>query len=159
MLTFVQFLNERLFRGYSGTHGYAELFVQPTPEEVQTLFDEMQVTASNKVLGGWLSPHPERKLYVWDRGSSSSAPHKEIVDHALKVHPVGNRPKYYDWWPFYLRWNDTAKIVTVTLAPYTLVEIGVATYNPAVVETLFRTHPVIQTLLRQWQAKFKFFES
>lgn len=158
MLTFTQYLREKLLTGYSGANGYTELFVDPTPEEVQKLFDEMETVASNKVLGGWLSPRPDRHLYVWDRGSEFSVPHKEIADHVLKLQPVGNRSKYYDWWPFYLRWNAEAKILTVTLALYTLDEIGVATYDPTAVETMFRTHPVIQTLLRDWHAQFKFFE-
>lgn len=144
MHTFLQFLQERFFKGADlGSAGYVEFYVNPSASEVDELFREMSGSASSKMLAGFLSAGRTRKIYVWDR---------EQINHAeafYELVPPGTSAK--DWWPFYLR--KVGRNVELGLASYGMIHLRIDSANKSGAEALFRNHPIIKDLGRKWNAQ------
>ena len=143
-LTFKQFLLEKFLRGVATQTGYTEIYeLDPSDDdrlrreegldsavigEVLTLNDH----DPKKQIGGWLF---DNTMYVWDRNAATH----EQIRHELRK-PTMNA------WPFYLQYDFKQKLVTVTLGLWSLDHMGVQTYDPKRLETMFANHPAIKKL-------------
>ena len=94
LLSFKRFLQEKLYRGHSGRHGYVEVFVDPNENEMMEISYEDPFVEIGGILSG-------KKLYVWNRDYGEHAEIKHLLPQPLDP----------DWLPLYL-WYDWKKRVT-----------------------------------------------
>lgn len=101
--SFRQYLNEKLYRGVSLPNGYAEVYLNPTRQEMMEItYEDPRVQA-----GGILSGD---KLYVWNRDYGMHSEIKYTLPRPLDV----------EWLPLYLYYNWKTRNVTVELSEFSM---------------------------------------
>jgi hypothetical protein len=133
MLRFIQFLQEKFLKGLEGFGGYAEIYEDPTANELTELTQARPKAQVGGIIAG-------KKLYVWDR---DMAMHNEV---RYKI------PQDPEFLPLYLYYDWRNSVVKVELSLFTLAGAGRRGYNTPngikEIETRILTNPTLKKLGR-----------
>ena len=129
MLRFIQFLQEKFLKGVRGYGGYAEVYENPTLDELAHLTQGSPKTQIGAIIAG-------KKLYVWDR---DAAAHNEVR------HKIPQDPEFL---PLYLYYDWRNAVVKVELALFTMVDVGRRGFNTREgakqIQTRILTNPALK---------------
>jgi hypothetical protein len=138
MISFKEFLAEQFFKGTGTPFGYAEIYRDPTADEILSMTNG----SSFKQLGGILT---NGTLYVWDR---DVAQHMEV---RFQV-PVGAQ-----WIPLYMYYDQKTRTMTVELAEWSMTNTYPGYLSPAGIASISHqilSCPALKKLgaikLRKW---------
>ena len=129
MKHFLQFLQERFYKGVNGRFGYVEIFKNPTLDEIESIVKHRP----RWELGGIAA---KTDLYVWDRVD---------CDHTDAKRAIGTVG--VGWIPLYLYYDSRYRSVEVVLAKYTAERLDLSLDDDQTV-ALMRTHPAFKIFTR-----------